>query len=340
MDTRKIINPIDILWAFQEEPASISSAAESRSTIHRFIVEDTVGWKLAVHSPSGYNTTSVADLIIQYYNELEEDGQNEVASLAALEYGPILLDILPNTTATSKAEMARQSGASRSTVQRNIREFLSDDFEWVSKQNNRYRLTDSGNRVLAAYESFQDKIKVIAEKSEFLERFEEAGLLPSVETLDGSRMVVSTATDRQPVVREITESSQAMRNLFEESLKRLARKSAMLIASKVPPDTESELIVDRPVYKAITNPKRWKYLFRARRRQNFELLVHPDGLTVGAGLFGDEQAMITAYNETNPFHVALFGEDNAFVSWVKKVYENASQEARSPGRDLFKWIAE
>lgn len=203
MDTRKIINPIDILWAFQEEPASISSAAESRSTIHRFIVEDTVGWKLAVHSPSGYNTTSVADLIIQYYNELEEDVQNEVASLAALEYGPILLDILSNTTATSKAEMARQSGASRSTVQRNIREFLSDDFEWVSKQNNRYRLTDSGNRVLAAYESFQDKIKVIAEKSEFLERFEEAGLLPSVETLDGSRMVVSTATDRQPVVREI-----------------------------------------------------------------------------------------------------------------------------------------
>ena len=147
-------------------------------------------------------------------------------------------------------------------------------------------------------------------------------------------------TDNQEVVREINKLDPGDAEPLRGVSQAFSEKISDAYASKVPPGAECELVVDRSVYKAITNPKRWKYLFRARRRRQFRLLVYPNNLTVGIGLFGDEQAMIAAYSAENPFHVGLFGESDAFVEWVNEVYESIREQATSPGRDLFNRIIE
>ena len=335
MDTQKILRYIDILRAMQDSPITISDIAAnyspSRSTIRRFIQEDAEEWGLIRRSSGDYTLTAAGNLLLREYDNIDDEKQTGLSYLAKSQHGLDLLRVT-NSQPDDRATVTRKSDASRSTVQRHLDDF--QESEWINEQNKYIGLRSDGREIIESYETFRRKIGIIEDKIEFLERLEDVEELPPIEALAESRIVVSTITDRREVVREVNklepdgaESVYGLSSAFSQEI-------SEEFESKVPLNTECELIVDRSVYTAITNPKRWKYLFRGLRRPNFRLLILPKNIAIGIGLFGDEQAVISAYNAEIPFDAALIGENEKLIEWGKEIYAHYQAQASPPTTDL------
>lgn len=337
MNAREILNDIDVLQAIQKEPTSISDAAaicsSSQSKVRRFIGEYEY-WGLVRRSGEGYILTTAGDLILREYDGLDDETQAGLVSLAKSENRIALFRAIENHPA-DKAELARVSGTSRSTVHRNL------DTEWTKKENGYIRLSSSGEELIEAYENFTESITVIEEKIEFLKRYEgrNTGVEIPLEALAESRQVVSTMEDRQKVVREVNDMDPG----DAEPLRALSHSFSSQVSDEsyedLSPEADAELIVDRSVYKVITNPKNWKYLLKSRDYPNFQILVLPESVTVALGKNGSEEAVIAAYSDEYPLHVGLFSENKAFVRWVTELYEHFRANANPIPKDLIKWAA-
>jgi predicted transcriptional regulator len=335
MNAREILSHIEILRALQGNLVSISSAAAicsvSRPTVRRFI-HDCEDCDLVRRSSDDYTLTAAGDVLLREYDDIDDEKQAGLASLIKSEKRVDVLRAIENHP-PDKAELAEKSDTSRPTVHR-----LFDNYpEWINEQSEYIGLSSDGSEIMEIYDILRGKINIIEANTEFLKRLEDVDELPPIEALAESRMVTSTITDRREVVREIIElevddleSVRGISHVFSQEI-------SEQFESKIPLDTECELIVDRSVYAAITNPKRWKYLFRSLRRPNFRLLVLPKDVTVGIGLFADEQAVVAAYNAEHPFHAALIGENEEFIEWAEKTYERYQTQANPPTIDLVKW---
>jgi predicted transcriptional regulator len=341
MDTRRILCYIGILRAIQGDPITVSDIAAtcspSRSTIHHFL-QECEDWSLVNNSEDGYGLTAAGSLILREYGDLDEQKQAGLPSLAKSEKR---LNLLRITTShpDDRAELTRRADASKSTVRRHMKDF--QDEGWTDEQNKCIELTPDGRKILDTYDTFEQKIGIIEDKTEFLERYGTNNIVTRIplEALAESRQVVSTTTDRQKVVREVNDIDPG--DAEGEPLRALAHAFSAQISdesySNLSPETDSELIVDRSVYAAITNPKRWKYLFEGLRYPNFQLLVLPKEITVALAYCGNEEAVIATYSEEKPLHVGLFGDSEALIEWVQQTYDHYRAQADPPGTDLFKW---
>ena len=341
MDAQSIINDVGILEAFEGGAASVTdvadSCSESRSTVYRFI-SDAEDWCLLTTSSDEYTLTAAGMLVLREYRSLEDHEREAVSTVARFEYGFRLLEIL-DSSVVSKAEMTRRSGASRSTVQRIIEAFgegTANDDGWLEEPDGGFTLNSAGKRVLSTHLDFTNTIAVVDDKIEFLERYVNTDQLPPIEALDNSRLVVSTVTDNNNVVRELKRIDFDGITEFRGISQAFSGQLSDYYIANFPEDVDSRLIIDRNVYVAITHPKRWKYLFNINEWPNFTLRVHPDDVKVGLGLY-DEQAVIAGYSEAKPFNAALFSTNDVFYDWVERVYESYDQDALSPGKDLLRW---
>lgn len=338
METPEILGHIDILRAIQEDSISVSditaACSSSRSTVSRFL-QNAEEWSLVRQHNDGYGLTAAGELFLQGYDDLDDEDQTGIISLTESQHSLVLLRAIDSHPA-DRAALTEESGVSRATVHRHMDKFQESKLEWTDEQDDYIELTRKGKRIVESYESFEKKVGIIEDKIEFLERFEGPLEYVSLKALAESRQVVSTMTDNQEVVREINKIDIG----DAEPLYGLSQAFSAEISdeiSKVPIERESELIVDRSVYAAITHPKRWRYLFDGLRRPNFRLLVLPEHITVGLGLYGNEKAVIGAYNSEHPFHVALIGENTELINWVEQTYEYYRAQANPPSTDLFRW---
>lgn len=339
MDALRIVKYINILRMIQGDSRNISglstTCSPSRSTIRDFVreCEDS---SLVQRDGNDYTLTTAGNLVVREYDNLDDEQQ---AGLSYLADSSSALDLLraSGTQPADKADLAKKSGTSRASVHRHLDNFQTSD--WTKGCNGCIELDSDGEQILKAHKVFQEKIGVIEEKMEFLKRYENDAVEVKIpfEALAESRQVVSTMADKQKVVREVNDIDvdgtgpfRALSHSFSAQLSDEAYSNLTL-------DMDSELIVDRSVYEMITNPRRWKYLFRGFQYPNLQLLVLPRNITVALALCGDEEAVIATHNENHPLDVGLFSENEAFVEWVWELYENYRAQANSPGHDLVKW---
>lgn len=323
----------------EDESRSVSELAAacspSRSTVRSFI-QECEDWSLVRHVGNDYALTTAGSLVVREYNDL--DGEHQ-AGLCYLANSPSALSLLQTIESQpiDKADLAKRANKSRTTVHDHLDHFRTSG--WTENRNKDIRLDSLGGSILESHQKFQWKTRTIEEKIQFLKRYgnNDFGVRIPLEALAESRQVVSTMTDKQKVVREVDDMDIDGTGPFRALSHSFSAQLSDGSYSDLAQDMDTELIVDRSVYAAITNPRRWRYLFRAFQYPDFQLLVHPKDLTVALGVYGEQEAVIATHSDRHPLDVGLFSSNETFIEWIWKLYDNYRSQASSPGHDLMKW---
>jgi predicted transcriptional regulator len=339
VNTQRTLQYIDVLIEMEDESRSVSeltaACSPSRSTVRGFI-RDCEDWSLVRHVNDDYTLTTAGNLVVREYNDL--DGEHQ-AGLRYLANSPAALSLLRTIEShpIDKADLAKEANKSRTTVHKHLDNFQTSD--WTKNPNKNIRLDSLGGNILESQRKFQSKMRTIGEKTQFLKRYgnNDFGVRIPLEALAESRQVVSTMTDKQKVVREVDDMDIDGTGPFRALSHSFSAQLSDGSYSDLTKDMDTELIVDRSVYAAITNPRRWKYLFRGFQYPNFQLLVHPKDLTVALGVYGEQEAVIATHSDRHPLDVGLFSSSEEFIEWIWKLYENYRSQASSPGYDLVRW---
>jgi predicted transcriptional regulator len=338
--------PMDLLELLHETPQGASDLAEDRPISRKGVynaLDPLADQYIVVQEDGIYEVTGYGVVL---YTTLESALDTPGLDRSALRFllassnRAALLEELRATPARKATLTEGESAPSRTTVHRAIEAF--DDRGWVTGTSaGQYTLTDTGDRVLAAYTGLISNVEAAQSTSEFLSCCDDTVADIPLSALADAELHVDTpdAPDTsRGLLRELADPDL---DSFRGFLSTVSTASADVGDSIIRSGADTELIIPEPVlYDLPTEGHYTTHVKRGLEAQNFELLVVPtiDSLPIGLAIFdGDAVLMGPADLDHIPDGGnagTIVSTDEELVEWATDLYTDYRTRAQSPARHV------
>lgn len=236
------------------------------------------------------------------------DAQSRIIFLRALAQGP-----------AKKAELEARTGLSRSTINRRADEM--EKSKWADTNPMRqYHLTLTGELLVRHYNTFEANLKQLAAKSKFFDQLQNHNINIPLDVLENSTVIAATDGDPHAVVNNFVESTRLKMDTFRGIVPITSPVFNEHAGHILEQGADMELIIDATVLED-SETKYPDHVERGLAAENFTFLIHQDKLDFGLAVFGDECALLCAYNDKGQLTAGLTGQNQTFIDWVKQMYE-------------------
>ncbi|WP_224448667.1 hypothetical protein [Haloprofundus salilacus] len=354
------VTPYAVLTRLSEEPASFDTLADEfdvdRTTIYR-LLNPIREWHFISNEGvdhDGYEVTGLGAVVLHHIDVTTTadefgDPDSSLSYLLGATSRPTILKRLREAP-SRKADLSRGPNApSRSTVHRAINGFTDHELVERDYSAGHYKLTDSGQEVIATYESLINGVHIARRHTIFFcccdERIAD---IPVTSLATVERTIDEAISPERTILalRELVENGiTEVRGLRSHVSAQLADIFYPVIKSGVP----YESIITEPVLYNLPRTGRYRDIVStALRATNVRILVVPgiEEFPFGLGILNGDTVVLAP---ASPGHAVnfgsglqsetLIGHDPELIAWAEKRYAEYQQVARSPLRyviaDLF-----
>ncbi|WP_273837514.1 hypothetical protein [Halococcus sp. PRR34] len=266
---------------------------------------------------------------------LDELKATMLSKFASSEAWPAILRAL-RTEPLHGNELADTCDISRRTRREVCNNFVQRD--WVAYKDGQYQLLPLGESKLSVYEGFKDAMTLISQKKDFVLRLDDLAQEFPTAALRETDMATGTLSEPHAVLTLLEEESDTDAGSLRGVQQVFSPQFVEEYDSLIPEGKEIELVIDKSVFRKATKVRNLHYLRRAHKFDNFHTLIHPENLSVGFGIFGDERALVGAYSEEEPYNAAIVGSNEVLVDWVTQKYEEVRKESQTPTERFWSWL--
>lgn len=273
-----------------------------------------------------YESTLFGNLSLEVYKSLiGKVGRDAVEFITKSEsIIPILRSIDDKSSSLSDLKNDESVSASRSTISSYLSDL--DAIGWINRRPP-YESSVAGIAMLEAYDSYAERINLLAERRQFLRHFDMKSL--PFEALQGTEMVAASEGDTdaptQAYVDAIKPDSDEVLGITPTINKQYVNAFLPLIRS----DCWLELIGDRSVLKE-ANSTYISAFAEGLVSSTTSFLVAKNPITVGVAIFDRETVWLGAYGWSRRDRAVLTGSNEALLEWALDVYETERQYASPP----------
>jgi len=214
----------------------------------------------------------------------------------------------------------RDAGSpSRATVRRILRLFETEG--WIEEIDGEHQLTPSGERTLDTYEELAVKIEQVMEKAPWFQRLSPTRTDIPVQALSDAKLYVSSPHSPGIVLATALklcdprlDHFRVLTSIYNPTLFTAYDKLLKL-------GLNGEAIVDASLYNRL-HEENMEHFLDDSDYKNFRVFCLDEELTLGIGIYDQEQIAIGAYNETGGGeHIAmLLSSNDAVVQWGDDLY--------------------
>jgi len=246
--------------------------------------------------------------------------------LAGSSVRPEALAVLREHDRLALRDVAERLPASRRTAKRTLHAMESRG--WVRAVDGTYELTALGAALLSAYEEFRECERIATRYRPFLEHVPAAALDLDIETLADATVVcaggdpTAFADSLVDLRAEATRVREYTPFLLLDSVRQLANQ---VEHGRSESDVTLVLRTDVPPQSSPEYAERFETLVAA---QNVDILVYPDGPSIGFGVADGDAFFGAADTRDRPTSLLVSDTPDA-ISWVERQFE-ACLDAAEP----------
>ena len=325
---------LEVLGALDQQSMSPSDIdhreAMSRQTASKHLGQFT---DLGLTKPSGdgnsYELTAGGKVVIDAFDTCMQVIDRE--ALTHLTRSPHSLNLLQRLSEypVRAADLTGTGSnpASRPTVRRQLRTFESQD--WSRDIDGRHQITNAGIRVLEAYEELAETVEQVMEKAPWFQRLNQVRADVPVRALDDAKLYVSSPDSPGIVLAAALklwdprlERFRVLTSIFNP---RLFTMYDLLLKLGL----KGEAIVDASLYHRL-HEEEMEHFLDDTDYDGFDIFRLDESMTLGIGIYDDEQVAIGAYNEAGGGeHIAMILSSNdALVEWGIDLFNSIREDAR------------
>ncbi|WP_248897004.1 helix-turn-helix transcriptional regulator [Haloplanus halobius] len=234
-----------------------------------------------------------------------------------------LLDHLADHPGTPAA-LAETLPLSRRSVQRHLSQFA--DRGWVEKDEGSYRLTVTGELVVAEHAAYRERLDRIETFRPLFDELPDRAHAPDPRWLTGATLVTATSTNPQAPVRAYADAVRALETDHVRMLSPILSRSfhdahARLASAGV----YTELVMDAATIKRASdlNPGEFEVIVGL---DVLDLYRHPSPIQFGLTL-GDERTVMGAYDEDGTLRACVTSANEAFRAWGDDLFDRYRDRA-------------
>jgi predicted transcriptional regulator len=240
---------------------------------------------------------------------------------------PLLHTLSDVPSRPSELATRSEDSPSRATVRRAVRLFENE--RWIEELDGEYQLTTAGERTLDAYEELAVTIEQVMEKAPWFQRLSPIRTDIPVRALSDAKLYVSSPHSPGIVLATALklcdprlDRFRVLTSIFNPTLFTAYDKLLKL-------GLKGEAIVDASLYNRL-HEEEMEYFLDDSDYENFQIFCLDEELTLGIGIYDEEQIAIGAYNETGGGeHIAmLLSSNDAVVQWGDNLYNHYRKQAR------------
>lgn len=261
---------------------------------------------------------------------LDDIDRKRLTKLTRSKHAIPLLETLSDGS-VRPSELAGTNGGSpsRATVQRALRMFETE--EWSEEIDGTHQLTPAGDRTLDAYEELAVTIEQVMEKAPWFQRLSPTRTDIPVRALADAKLYVSSPhspgivlTSALKLCDPRLDHFRVLTSIFNPTLFTAYEKLLKL-------GLKGEAIVDASLSNHLREEEMEHFLDDSSY-DNFRISCLEETLTLGIGIYDEEQIAIGAYNEMGEGeHIAmLLSSNEAVVQWGEEIYNCHRERVRNP----------
>lgn len=216
------------------------------------------------------------------------------------------------------AELASALPLSRRSVQRHLGQFA--DRDWVAKRDGAYRLTTTGELVVAEHTAYLEALQRIDDHGDVYRHLPDADHAPDPRWLDDATITRASTEDPQAPVHSYLDSVRD----FETDRVRMISP----VLSRLFHDVHADLALEGTHTELVLSGAT---IDRARELNptEFEIVVsvgvldlyrHPDDVAFGLTL-GADRVLLGAYDAEGRLRACIESTDPAFYRWGEALFE-------------------
>lgn len=242
---------------------------------------------------------------------------------------PLLQRLSEGPVRPSELAGTNTEAPSRATVQRALRMYETE--EWSEEIDGNHHLTPAGERILDAYEELAITIEQVMEKAPWFQRLSPIRTDIPVRALADAKLYVSSPNSPGIVLATALklcdprlDNFRVLTSIFNPTLFTAYDKLLKL-------GLKGEAIVDASLYNRL-HEEDMEHFLDDSNYDNFRIFYLEETLTLGIGIYDEEQIAIGAYNEMGGGeHIAmLLSSNEAVVQWGEDLYNRYRVRALHP----------
>ena len=293
---------------------------------------------IIVSSSYGFRLTGFGFMIArEQQRALNELSTTELSKFRLSEAWCSILRAL-QAEALDRNEIADTCNISRRTSRDVCDSFVEK--AWIAYDEGKYRLLPLGESKLSAYDGFEEAIALISEKKDFVLRLEDLAQDFPVAALHETDMATGSPDRPHAVLTLLENESETDVDTLRGIQQAFSPQMVEAYDPLVPEGKDIELIIDQSVFRKVTKIRNLHYLRNAFKFDNFRLLIYPESLSFGLGIFGApvERALVGVYSDNWPYNAAIVGSNDALVEWSTQKFEEMRDRAQTPTERLLNWV--
>ena len=221
--------------------------------------------------------------------------------------------------------------ATEETVKRQLKQFDKPDRDLADEKGHTYRITDTGERALLAYDNLSIAVGQIIEKAEWLQRLPlEDATVPVPELSDATVIASDTASPSNVLGAALrlcdvrVKQFRCVCSIYNPILF-YAYKSMLDFG------VEAEAILDWGSYVKADQDTGTDFAAHAKC-EHYQPLYLEDSHTLGIGIYDDRKVAVGAYNERGEGkHIAMIVSENPkIIEWAESLYDTYREMAHRP----------
>ncbi|WP_079977522.1 transcriptional regulator FilR1 domain-containing protein [Halococcus sediminicola] len=221
--------------------------------------------------------------------------------------------------------------ATKETVKRQLKQFDKPDHDLADEKGHTYRITDTGEKTLLAYDDLSIAVEQIIKKAEWLQRLPlEDATVPVPELSDATVIASDTASPSNVLGAALrlcdvrVEQFRCVCSIYNPILF-YAYKSMLDFG------VEAEAILDWGSYVKSDQDTGTDFAAHAKC-EHYQPLYLEDSHTLGIGIYDDRKVAVGAYNERGEGkHIAMIVSENPkIIEWAESLYDTYREMAHRP----------
>ena len=323
----------------RDVPVGISETAEwfdvTENTV-RNLFDRLESHKIILSTPDGNRLTGFGLMIArEQQRALDVLSTTVLSKFGSSEAWSAILRAL-QVEALGRNELADSCNISRRTSRDVCANFVEKG--WIAYDEGKYQLLPLGVSKLSAYNEFEEAIDLISEKKEFVLRLENLAQEFPLAALRDTDMATGSSDNPHAVLTLLENESETNVDTLRGIQQSFSPQMVDAYDPLVPKRKKIELIIDRSVFRRVTKIRNLHYLRSGFKFDNFQLLIYPEPLSFGIGIFGNERALIGVYTDNWPYNAAIVSSNDALVDWCTQKYEEMRDHAQTPTERLLNWV--
>jgi predicted transcriptional regulator len=323
---------LDVLRSLDEQSMTASAIEDqgeiTRQTASKHLTQLTERGLTNSTGNAEYALTAGGKIVLDAFEIcLAEIDRKRLTKLTRSKHSIPLLQRLSDGPVRPSELAGTNAGApSRATVQRALRMYETE--EWSEEIDGNHHLMPAGERILDAYEELAITIEQVMEKAPWFQRLSPTRTDIPVRALADAKLYVSSPHSPGIVLATALklcdprlDHFRVLTSIFNPTLFTAYDKLLKL-------GLKGEAIVDASLYDRL-HEEDMEHFLDDSNYDNFRIFYLEETLTLGIGIYDEEQIAIGAYNEIGEGeHIAmLLSSNEAVVQWGEDIYDRYRERA-------------